>query len=392
MEKSSRSHRVTELFTTGQLLLRHRFMLQKHPCTDDFQHIRAAVDWLIRAQESTPDHGISKGFALNKGWLPSYVETTGYIIPTMFECWHRFGLPECRTRALQMAEWELANQFSNGAFPGCQIETGGKPLAFDTGMVIFGLIRAYEETKDRQFKTAAQKAGDWLLHIQERSGEWNAFTLNNQPRAYHSRISWALLELFFVTQEEKYRNGAIKNLNWVLDQQLANGWFRNNSFYGENSSITHTIAYAARGLLESGILLDDHRYIRAANKTAISLSRLLQRNGSLPGSFDDHWGSKAGFVCLSGNAQVAILWVKLYRLTRDTSFFHAASRTIAFLKMRQDLTTQSNAIHGGISSTHPIFRGYLKFFYSSWAVKFFIDLLLEYKGLRPTTKDRQTHA
>src|SRR5262249_38511479 len=55
-------------------------------------HIKEAVGWLTRAQDATPDRGVSRGYSAawnsegGKGWQPSYPETTGYIIPTMFDC------------------------------------------------------------------------------------------------------------------------------------------------------------------------------------------------------------------------------------------------------------------------------------------------------------------
>lgn len=368
--------RISGASTAAKLLLQHALMLRENPCRDSVQHIRAGVDWLISAQDGTEDAGVSKGFALNKGWLPSYVETTGYIIPTMFDCSELLAWPDCRRRALKMAEWELSSQLADGSFPGCPIETAERPLVFDTGMVLFGLIRGYEETGDDKFRTAAQRAGNWLLSFQEDSGQWETHTLNDQPRAYHTRVAWALLQLSDITKDAKYRQAALKNLQWSVKQQLPNGWFRNNSFYGEDSALTHTIAYAARGLLESGIITQEATYIDAAQLTARALRDVQRPDGSLSGSFGKDWRDTSRFTCLSGNAQAAIIWLRLFELTGDVQFLEAANRSVAFLKKMQNTSTNHGAIRGGMKSTHPIFRGYIKLFYSSWAVKFFIDLLL----------------
>src|SRR5689334_22875254 len=51
--------------------------------------VQAAVDWLLRAQDSSPDDGVSFGFfpchtsGTFNGWRPSYPETTGYVIPSL---------------------------------------------------------------------------------------------------------------------------------------------------------------------------------------------------------------------------------------------------------------------------------------------------------------------
>ena len=46
-------------------------------------HLSEALGWLYRAQDATPDGGVSHSYELGRGWLPSYAETTGYIIPTL---------------------------------------------------------------------------------------------------------------------------------------------------------------------------------------------------------------------------------------------------------------------------------------------------------------------
>src|SRR2546428_1143714 len=53
--------------------------------------MRAAVEWLLRAQGATPDDGVAFGYfpceggGGDSGWLPSYPETTGYLIPSLPE-------------------------------------------------------------------------------------------------------------------------------------------------------------------------------------------------------------------------------------------------------------------------------------------------------------------
>ncbi len=50
-------------------------------------HLAGAIDWLCRAQDVRNDQpdagGVSAGWSFEDGWLPSYPETTGYIIETM---------------------------------------------------------------------------------------------------------------------------------------------------------------------------------------------------------------------------------------------------------------------------------------------------------------------
>ena len=73
-------------------------------------HLAAAIEWLVRAQDATPDGGISRGFSLawhpyfgGRGWQPSYPETTGYIIPTLYAAARRLGRAELAARAERLS-------------------------------------------------------------------------------------------------------------------------------------------------------------------------------------------------------------------------------------------------------------------------------------------------
>src|SRR5687767_10751398 len=57
---------------------------------DPEQSLRAAIDWICRAHDASGDGGVARSYSLayhpffrRRGWMPSYPETTGYIIPTM---------------------------------------------------------------------------------------------------------------------------------------------------------------------------------------------------------------------------------------------------------------------------------------------------------------------
>ena len=57
---------------------------KKHQILSNEIHIAAAVDWLMNAQKANNDGGVSAMYSLIDGWHPSYVETTGYVISTIF--------------------------------------------------------------------------------------------------------------------------------------------------------------------------------------------------------------------------------------------------------------------------------------------------------------------
>src|SRR3989344_4591111 len=143
---------------------------KKFPKYSNEAHIKSAMEWLSLAQKQNNDGGVSALYSLFEGWTPSYVETTGYIIPTFYNYAEISGDGKYRKEAEEMSEFELKAQLPSGAFPG----SGRKdiPIVFNTGQVIFGLCRAYEETKDERYKKAVKKAADWLVSWMDEKGCW----------------------------------------------------------------------------------------------------------------------------------------------------------------------------------------------------------------------------
>src|SRR5688572_17449728 len=60
------------------------------------QSLAGAYGWLCRAQDATPDDGVSGWYHLVRGWSPSYPETTGYLIPTFLTYARVRSQPEAR--------------------------------------------------------------------------------------------------------------------------------------------------------------------------------------------------------------------------------------------------------------------------------------------------------
>ena len=155
-------------------------------------HIKSAVNWLLNAQKANDDDGVSAMYSLYQGWHSSYSETTGYIIPTAFNYYHKTKEEKIRQSALRMADWELTKQLEEGAFPGGEKNGKELPIVFNTGQVIFGMARAYQETKAQKYKDAAVKAAGWLVKIQNKNGCWDKFTYLGQIHTYNTTTAWAL--------------------------------------------------------------------------------------------------------------------------------------------------------------------------------------------------------
>jgi len=342
----------------------------------DIRHLNSAVAWLKRAQDVTNDGGVSGVYSFSKGWRTSYPETTGYIIPTFLKLYQSTKDGEYLQRASRMADWLVSIQLESGAFQGEHIGETIRPIVFNTGQVLLGLVSIYKQTGDDRYKNSAIRAGDWLLDIQDTDGAWRRFTYNDIPHVYHTRVAWALLELNNIVSGA-YLESAVRNINWAMDNQLPNGWFKNNAFKQSNDPYLHNIAYAIRGILESAILLDNKDLLRSAVKPSEVLMRKFEINGSLPATCNEKWKSTQGnYSCLTGNAQMAVIWLRLFQVANDGRFLNAAIKMSDYLKRLQKLSSGNGGINGGIKGSHPIWGKYQRFEYPNWAAKFFIDLIL----------------
>ena len=187
-------------------------------------HLHAVVIWLLQAQAANSDGGIPAYYDLLRGtWGPSYPETTGYTIPTLLRYAKRQASDAVRLAALRMAEYELSVQLPVGGFPGFQNKaTANAPaVAFDTGQIMFGLLAAHSETGDNRFIAAAKRAGDWLVTNQDEVGRWNDYRSQGTLHAIDTRVAWALLCLFSVTNDQRYRASARRQLDWTVSQQIS---------------------------------------------------------------------------------------------------------------------------------------------------------------------------
>ena len=123
------------------------------------ERAKAAVAWILKAQENSGCGGVSLGYfpcASQRGWQRAYPETTGYIIPSLLEFARLYGDETVREKALRMASWEIEVQMDCGAVQGGMLCAREKqtPATFNTGMVLAGWSAAYRATRDRSFLAA----------------------------------------------------------------------------------------------------------------------------------------------------------------------------------------------------------------------------------------------
>jgi len=344
------------------------------------EHLGAAIDWLCRAQDvrdGQPDAGgVSAGWSFEDGWLPSYPETTGYIIETFLAAAELLRRPELVQRARHMIDWELSIQRRDGAFPGHFGEPGSQPVIFNTGQIMHGMVAGYAQLQRQDCLEAALRAGHWLADQQDADGGFRKFEHNDTPHAYNTRATWPLLSTGLIANDSRLVVAARRNLDWALTQQTATGWFANNAFVAGRSPFTHTIAYAIRGFLESGLLLGEERYLNAALHAARGIAAVQRQDGWLAGTFKDGWVADAHYCCLTGTAQMSMNWTRLAQAAGRGELRDNARAAIRYLKTTQRLDHPAPEVRGGIAGSAPIWGGYSRFEYPNWAAKFFADALI----------------
>lgn len=335
--------------------------------------LNSVVRWIVDAQR--PDGGIPAYYSLLTGFSESYPEVTGYIVPTLYDFAKESRDADALASAERATGWLLSLQMPTGAFPGGLHGHDNHPSIFNTGQILQGLVRAYAETSQPEIRQSSLAAGDWLINVQQPDGCWSGpGAYQDASHTYYSMVAWSLAELSGRTGERQYAVAAEKNLDWVLSHFRASGWVDGINLKGHPTYL-HFIAYVLQGALECAILQRRADAIDAAANSAWILLRKFETNKSLAGAYDSDFSNGRTFACLTGNAQMSCVWLRLFEITGDLRYLNAALKMNEMLK--QAIPARGpKGIAGGVPGSYPLWGLYQPFRYISWGCKFFADALL----------------
>lgn len=345
------------------------------------RHLEATYQWICTAHDHSGDDGVAAYYDLLNGWSSSYPETTGYIIPTLLACAEALRAPEAEQRALRMAAWETSIQLPSGAVRGGLMSHPVAPAVFNTGQVMLGWNKVYQKTGAACYAEALERSAAWLMSIQDADGAWRkelSPITQGEAHAYNVRVAWALAQAGVLLKRPQWLDAARRNGQWTVQQQNAAGWFDSNAMDRSTTPpLLHTIAYAIEGLLELGLLLAEERFVGAARRATDGVLQTMAATQRLHGRYGPHWEPCVAWRCLTGDAQLAGI---LLRLTRDAggprSFRDTAEKIIAELCGMQCMNPRQPFGYGAVGGSYPIWGGYLKYSYPNWAAKFHLDALL----------------
>jgi len=368
--------------SSAACLVRSRLPREADALPSDEDALRGAAGWIARAQEATGDGGIAGRYRLASGWSSSYPETTGYMIPTLLALADALGDPQYVERAGRCVEFLLSVQLPDGAFPALEIaENRVTPSPFNSAQIVHGLQRWHQRTGDARALDAMRRAARWICGVQDADGAWRRHFYRGLACTYSAHAACWLADAGAYIGDGHFTGAAARNLQWVLSHRdPATGWFDACGFTAEDHAArrayTHTIAYTLWGVWMMSRLLAVGEGTEAVYVAAGAVLHRLERSKRLAGMLNHEWRPRAPYVCLTGSAQMALLWLQIADSTGDLRFVNAAFKAIDEVKRAQSLTSGAGGIRGGVPGSWPIGGEYIPFALPNWAAKYFVDALL----------------
>jgi methionyl-tRNA formyltransferase len=86
-----------------------------------------------------------------------------------------------------------------------------------------------------------------------------------------------------------------------------------------------------------------------------------------------------GYQCLTGNVQLASIWISLAKRFEDPRFLNAALKAIDVVRRTQVIDSPHGELNGAVAGSFPVWGDYISLAFPNWAAKFFIDAVLEAK-------------
>lgn len=336
-----------------------------------------SLEWILKSIAQNKGKGSSAFYHLWKGWSWPYPETTGYLIPTLWNVHELFPEKNLKPIILGLSEWLLSIQKADGSFPQ-GLELGDRPEIFDCGQILFGLYTTWEKTQDIKFKESIQKLSEWMLLQQCDNGSFckNTYVLDYSP-SYHIRFVWALMLVQEIIEEHVEFNIKVqKAVQYYSGLLTASGSFSDWGFHPGSNGLTHTIAYTLRGIMECCILMNDKKSLDTILKPIDYIVSELKSKPFLAGSYNQDWVGDYSFRCLTGEAQMSIIFRRLAGILNKAEYHLYADRLLEDIHSKQIKTQWATNLNGGFFASSPFYGKYMRFTMNNWTAKFFIDATL----------------
>lgn len=283
--------------------------------TQDNPIVASAVNWLLTSGIQNATIG-DRAYGSFNAWYEQdtqsypfvYSEITGYLTALMCYLWERTGDERYLRSATRAGDWLLRTTYEpNGGFrclyplqPSRFDFKQNQMYAFDNGVIVNGLINLYRATKQEKYLASAVTAADWLVYAaQKATGGFHpvyqldraAFFESDEewsmsPGSYHAKIAIGLLNLYDLTQKQKYLDSAIRACDFAIRCQEKSGRFI--TFPWRGGTNTHPHCYTAEGLWGAGTYLGRDAYLDASARGIAWVLDLQSRDGYVPRLYLDN--------------------------------------------------------------------------------------------------------
>lgn len=342
--------------------------------------------WIKESFKASGDGGSSAYYRMGVGWKASYPETTGYLIPTLYEYADYTKNDEWRTLAKNAADWLLSIQSNAGGWQGLQVDEKCELRIFNSAMILDGLITTYKRENDVKYLEAAIKGAQWVITRIDENGLFSKNNFSNGGSFDTLVVACVLMVIQFMPEEEQKEHIPVlrKSLDALISLQMENGWFRKcniESSY-KDTALLHHLGYTLDGLIISSSLLNDDKYYDVAKRTAKELLSKFEVNLELPAFIKSNWETfydinwKRASLCLTGYSQIAIVFQKISAKENDLRYLNAAYKINDIVGAIGNHKFKNKGLNFGLSGSYPIDGNYQEFQFVNWAAKYHAESVL----------------
>ena len=336
--------------------------------------INGALDWFSRSYVANSQQGISEYYSTTENWkkpMPGVTAEIAGLLANLEKC---FIDNDFQLKSVELADWSSETQLDCGAVQGDRIGLPAYPSVLRTAQAVKGWIHVYRNKKNEKSIVSAIRAGEWIVSNQDGDGSWRD-NLNDQfggeAKAYNIIASCALGMLWQETKIEKFKQTALRGLEWVLSKQIDIGWFMDNSSDPQTQDASlRNIGYTVLSLYDCGILFEENKFLDSAEKAVESMLKWQRTSGDFPRRFNHKNNPTISRHCVFGTAQIAKFCFLIYSVNKKIVFLETARKALDFLIGAQDLNSKYDGVKGAVPAEKN------KRVYYAETVKEFIDVLL----------------
>ena len=194
---------------------------------------------------------------------------------------------------------------------------------------------------------------------------------------YYTHVAWPMLEVWKRTLNTSLRFAAERYLDMALGRKQPNGVI---SRWGLTMRVLPLLTpwlMPSGGFRSTRLIGDYDKYGRPMELNIEFFHKKSElRNGRIPGEFSEDLNENNSYVCLTGNAQLAICILLMEREYNDLRIVNSAAKMVDYVGSVQSKSNFIKGICGGVAGSYPLWGRYMFIRYPNWAAKYYCDSLM----------------